>query len=438
MFLQENPWPLGTPEHAEWEEINARLLDPRRERRMARYLADQRLEAEGAAPEAPAPELLAVELARLGAAGVLFGPDCSQYQGRPSWVTVAGAGCAIGGYKVSEGATYTDPAHAYNRAAVPQAGLVPLAYHYMSPSSSPAAQADWYCNLVDPHALHALDVEAAKASPGLDVAGWVARYRTHYPTKPLVLYTNHGMWLYRSHVTEPWPAGVEVWHAGIADGRYTGATGSLGAEWAGIAGLSNSMAGLAAGACRLWQFTDHAAVPGVSGTCDGNAFLGTRAELEALATGADDVPLTAAEKQEIITGAGAEAARQVWGFLISSAWDGGKMDAASMLASAQRYAIEGGIAMKRPAGNGSPGTLTYGGGLLAMLTSVAQATDTLEASEAAEAALLSAITPGKLADAIVAKLGGGADAAQVKQAVLDAMREGMPTFNIVPEAAPPQ
>jgi GH25 family lysozyme M1 (1,4-beta-N-acetylmuramidase) len=443
MFLQQNPWHAGTPEHAEWAAINARLLDPARERRMARYHADQDTERRGGLRLTVPVAEHAEQLAALSVTGVLFGPDCSQYQGRPSWATVAAAGCAIGGYKVSEGRTYRDPAHAYNQAAVPGAGLVPLAYHYLYGSAEYAnhpelwaAQARWYCSLVDPHAIHALDVEAPMASPGLGVSAWVAEYRRHFPAKPLLIYTNHGQWLYRSHVTDRWPAGAQLWHAGISDGRYTATTGGLTTEWAGINGLSNSMTSLGAPVCELWQFTDHAAVPGVSGTCDGNAFLGSRAELEALATG-DDVPLTDAEKKEIIEGAGAEAAQQVWATLVNSPYHGRPLPAAQILGDAYRFAVEASYPVKRPPDNAKAGTPTYALQLLQLLGTIGANVDTLEASEAAEATALAALTPAALADAIAAKLGGSADTATVKAAVLAALAEGMPTFDIVAQPAKP-
>lgn len=269
-------------ERAELEAIAARLADPELERRNPR----NRMLAEtpGAVEEH------AVELDRIAGTGVLFGPDVSQFQGRVDWAKVRAAGCVFGGYKVSEGRTFQDPQHQANRAAVPAAGLVPLAYHYLYGSAeylrNPglwAAQASWFCSLVDPDAIHALDVEAALPSPGLGVAAWVAEYRKHFPHKTLIVYSNRGMWLNRSHVGDPWPTAAPGWHAGYRDGTYTTARGSLAAQWGATGSLSNSLASLGAPACRLWQFTDHAAVPGVAGLCDGNAFQGSLTDLRALA-----------------------------------------------------------------------------------------------------------------------------------------------------------
>jgi GH25 family lysozyme M1 (1,4-beta-N-acetylmuramidase) len=441
MMLQQNPHALDTPERTEWDDIFSRTLDPRRERRMVRHLADQQVQGGGTPLTPELPE----QLAGLSATGVLFGPDCSQYQGRPDWAAVAKAGCTLGGYKVSEGRTYTDPSHAYNRSAVPAAGLVPMGYHFLywsteySTAAMWAAQADHFCALADPDAIHALDVEmACAAGSHTDVDAWIAGYRRHYPRKPLIIYSNQGLWVNRARVATSWPAGAVPWHAGYRNGLYTRATGALTTEWAATGALSNSLAQLGAPDCQLWQFTDHAAVPGISGTCDGNAFLGTRAELEALATGDTDVPLTEAEKDELVI----RTATEVWQQGLNSAFDGKSYPAGSLLSNAHRYAAEASLPIKRPVGSSLPGTPTYALQLMGALAGLAQATDTLEASEAAQAvqlAALAALTPEKLADAIAAKLGGSADVAEVKEAVLDALREGMPTFNIVAEQpAPPQ
>jgi GH25 family lysozyme M1 (1,4-beta-N-acetylmuramidase) len=417
-----NPWPAGSREATEWDVIYTRLTDPRQERRMARYVEDQQAAEIGALrlalPAAEHAELLA----GLNAAGVLFGPDCSQFQGKPDWYSVRTSGCIIGGYKVSEGMTYTDPSHAYNRGAVPASGLVPLAYHYMSPTSPAPAQADFYCGLVDPHAIHALDVEAAKAAPGLDVNAWVKRYFEHFPHKTLVIYSNHGMWTARSHVAGGVPPGnVITWHAGYRDGAYTSAKGTLPTEWAAAGSLGDSMRQLGFPPAKLWQFTDHATVPGVNGTCDGNAWQGTLDELRALATGDEDVALTQADKDELVQ----RTAVEVWAHALKSAWDGSTPAAADMLASTQRYAIEGGWAGKRPPGNGAVGTPTFAAQLAQGVGATVAATDTLEASEAAEASVLKGLDLAGLADAIttrvLAGLSGSADAQLVKQAVFDAL-----------------
>lgn len=287
-----NPHRPGSPEHAEWEAIahapawHSRDLSTRR-----RALA--------AAAETRPAELLSADhaatLAHLAAGGVLLGPDVSQYQGLPAWATVKAAGCRIGWRKATEGRTFLDPSAEHNRAGIPGAGLTGGAYHFLYFSQEYAdkpalwgAQADWFARNVDASEGHALDVEAA-ASAGnhLGVKEWVAEYRRLFPGHPLGGYLNKSLWRNRSRIPYD-PADVfdYIWHAGIGDGYYTAATGSLPAEWAAVKTLSNSVAAMGYPVVNLWQYTDHAQVPGVGGTfCDGNAFQGGAAEYAALLTG---------------------------------------------------------------------------------------------------------------------------------------------------------
>jgi hypothetical protein len=401
-----NPWPAGSSEAEEFDAIVARLADPAQERRHARALVTR------LAPSQPVPERLP--------GNVLFGPDVSQFQGVVLWSQVRASGCRIGGYKVSEGRTYQDPQHQNNRRNAPAAGLVPLGYHYMSGvgyAGRPdlvAAQADWYCSLVDPAAIHALDVEAPAPAPGLDVDTWVARYFTHFPRKTLTVYSNHGMWTARSHVTSRVPAGrVVTWHAGVGDGYYTSASGSLAGEWAAASSLRDSMAQLGFPPARLWQFTDHAAVPGVNGLCDGNAFQGTLAELQALAGQTGDDHMSAADVADLK----AYLASDAFSNVVKAAVHGTPI---GRLTNPD----------KTPVTLGQVESATWG--------ALGSVDELSPQAVAAVASAVSAVLAGPLAGlpaAVAAKLGGSADAAVVKQAVTDALRESLPTFDIVAHPA---
>lgn len=248
----------------------------------------------------------AVHAEALSAAGVAFGPDTSEYQGQPAWGTVKASGCALGFYKVSEGRTYQDPSHQWSKARVPGTGLVPAGYHFLYFSAEYVdkpglwgAQAEFFASLVDPAAGHLLDVEAAAtAGHHLGVTEWVAEYRRLFPSHPLGCYSNLALWTNRSRMPyDPRDLFDYLWHAGVGDGFYTAATGTIPQQWAGTSKLTNSFAAHGFPACRLWQITDHAQVPGVGGSfCDGNAFQGSPAELKALITTGDaDMPLTDAE-----------------------------------------------------------------------------------------------------------------------------------------------
>jgi GH25 family lysozyme M1 (1,4-beta-N-acetylmuramidase) len=424
-------WAPGTLEALEWQEIADRH---------ARHFAEHghpipQGEAEGEQLRAAHVR----ELATLATSGVLYGPDCSQYQGRPAWGTVYSSGCRLGFYKGTEGRTFKDSSHDYNRAAVPAAGLVPGVYHflyysdeYANDPSLWAAQARWFVSVADPHALHFLDVEAAAtAGHHLGVREWVTEYRRLMPGHALGLYANRSLWANRSRVPYD-PAGLfnYVWHAGIADGRYTTATGSIAAQWAATSSLSNSFAGKGYPECRLWQITDHAQVAGVSGTCDGNGFQGTLAELRALiTTGTGDGSMSAEDvaalKAYIDSKVGGVPAA-VWSFPVGSAWeDDPAQTAGKALRSAQRYGIEGGYVGNRP-GTTTPtaasSLATAVGG-----AATAEALRSVAANATAQRQAIAAqLDPGRFAEAFIAKLGGAggtltADA--VKEAASEAFAE---------------
>jgi hypothetical protein len=129
-----NPFAAGTPERAEWAAIAAM---PSWHGRSIATRQTAIVTSRRDTPD-PDPEQLrghARDLLTLSSAGVIFGPDVSQYQGKPNWYSVRTAGLKFGIYKVSEGRTFLDPSCAYNKAAIPAAGLVAGGYHYLYYSS---------------------------------------------------------------------------------------------------------------------------------------------------------------------------------------------------------------------------------------------------------------------------------------------------------------
>jgi len=207
----------------------------------------------------------------------LLGIDVSGFQGRPDWRAVARSGLTFAIAKATEGATWTDHSYARNREEIPKAGLVAGAYHFLVTSSSAAAQADHFCRVAAPDAIHALDVEA----PGrLDVAGWVARYRTHYRDHPLVIYTGRDLW--RRSVEGNGSHWGPLWAAGASPNAYVPGTGSASALWAKVGSARSGLPWGGWTKATFLQFTARASVPGIAGHVDGDAFLGTREQLLAL------------------------------------------------------------------------------------------------------------------------------------------------------------
>jgi lysozyme len=225
-----------------------------------------------------------------GTIPALFGVDVSKFQGKPDWAQVTAAGVTFALAKVSEGRTYLDPSYTYNKAAIPAAGLVPGAYHYLYWSTAYktdadwGGQAEWFVQNADPNAIHALDVEMrAPAGQSLNVRAWVDRYRQLLPGHPLLIYTNLGLWRTVSRVAYDGAEFGLLWVAGYRPGRYVPDKGTLGEQWSHVTTSDDGgIPFLGWTSYTMMQFTDHAQVPGISGLVDGDAFPAGRAELLSL------------------------------------------------------------------------------------------------------------------------------------------------------------
>jgi hypothetical protein len=321
---------------------------------------------------------------------------------------------------------------------------VPLAYHYLFYSdeygNNPALwarQADLFIDNADPAAIHVLDVEAAATSGHhLGVREWVAQYRRRLPNHPLGVYANRALWENRSRMPYS-PAGLFdfVWHAGVGNGYYTSATGTIQAQWSAQGGLVNSFAAVGYPTVKLWQLTDHAKVSGVGGSfCDGNAFIGTLSELQALATGkaGDDMPLTDAEWTKlrgIVDDVVHDRLAQPW-VNADALVDDTKTQISPLQMIEQAYMRAPGRLMNAKIG----GTTVKD----ALLAAVAQ-TDTLEASEAAQSAALAGLNVDALATALAEKLTGGSgtlDAAMIRQAFDEVLTEKLPSVHLAVDQRP--
>jgi lysozyme len=207
---------------------------------------------------------------------MILGIDVSAYQGAVDWHAAHASGVVFAFAKASEGTTFTDSRFARNIAKMRTAGVVPGGYHFLTSTSSVAAQADHFCSLVDGHMIHALDVEGAH----LDAAGWVARYRHHFPKKTLLIYTGRDLWTRAgggdgAHLGPLWAAGY-VPNAYLKGASLQAIASRLGSHRGGVPFSGWTSA-------QFVQFTDDAHVPGVASGCDGNAFFGTLTQLQALA-----------------------------------------------------------------------------------------------------------------------------------------------------------
>jgi GH25 family lysozyme M1 (1,4-beta-N-acetylmuramidase) len=221
----------------------------------------------------------------------LYGIDVSEFQLRPDYAKVAASGISFVIARVGYGTSHPDASYlSFNKAAIPAHGLLPGAYHFLVAGQDAATQADVFCAAADPNALHALDVETTGHA---DVPGFMARYRTHYPEKPLAIYTGRDLWKNATGGINGALYGP-LWVAGYVPNTYVGALGSVQQEWPSVGKNSGGLPFSGWTSEVMMQFTDHATVPGINGGVDGDYFYGTADDFRSLITGAN-MPLSQAD-----------------------------------------------------------------------------------------------------------------------------------------------
>ena len=209
---------------------------------------------------------------------MLSGIDVSHHQGFVDWPRVDGAH-DFGLAKATEGTSFRDSRFAQNWAGMASTGLVRGAYHFLSPTSDPAAQARAFVSAIgDPRgSLCALDVEttASGGHPTSAMAhAFAAEFRRLTGGHRLLVYT--GRWYWHGILGNPFGADIgPLWHS-----AYSGSPGALYGGWDRF---------------TMWQWTSKGRVPGVGGNCDVNHFFGERADLLALTGVPVDTPTPSKE-----------------------------------------------------------------------------------------------------------------------------------------------
>lgn len=238
----------------------------------------------------------------------VFVIDISNWQddvNMSTWSAMNVRGCIA---KALEGMTGVDKQWANNKAKLLQMkgpNFIPGAYHYMNHVHPAADQCKAFLDLVPSDWIHALDVEA----PGpLDVDGWFAEYRKHYPDKTVLLYTNEPMWRQISKVgvidAASRYAPVQVWIAGAYRGAYQAGTDDFRKIWSRVpAGADGGLPQLGFEEYALMQYSGSAAVPGVRGDCDASVAgsVNVLKQLAAVNTQEKDMPLSTDDLNKIGT-----------------------------------------------------------------------------------------------------------------------------------------
>jgi GH25 family lysozyme M1 (1,4-beta-N-acetylmuramidase) len=184
--------------------------------------------------------------------------------------------------RCTRGTDYKDPTYDTFRAQATQQGKLFAAYHFLY-DGYPSVQAqNWAKAVGDLRIPCVIDVERSTAggNPNLGLAQRFASSVLEKGGKPGFLYLPRWYWTSLDSPDLTWweKQGWRLWASEYTLG-YT--KGTLGALWRKIdpAKHFQPYGGMTP---TLWQFTSSAQVSGYSAnTVDGNAFMGTRAELAA-------------------------------------------------------------------------------------------------------------------------------------------------------------
>lgn len=213
----------------------------------------------------------------------LYGVDVSAFQGKPDWTKVYAAGVRFGFAKATQGTTYTASSWAFDQDHMAGLqGFVPGAYHFLSSTDDPVAQARYFVGkLINPNAqMIGLDVERYKDSAGVvrkptaaQAKAWADEFRRLVPSHPLVGYIPKWYW---EEMGKPDLSFVDsLWASSYVSG--SGSPASLFSRT--VASQWSSYSGRTVG---LLQYSASGQVSGVDGLVDINAFKGTLQELETL------------------------------------------------------------------------------------------------------------------------------------------------------------
>jgi lysozyme len=199
----------------------------------------------------------------------LTGPDVSQFQGDVDWHEVRHAGHAFAFAKATEGKDFRDPRFSAERwQEMKAAGLRRGAYHFARAQAGrpPEVEAHHFLSTVEavggfaagdlPPVLDLEWVRGLSARQLQDwVAGWVHAVHKATGVKPII-YTGGPFWQQSMGASQD-NLGCPLWLAAyVKDPRPF-----IPAAWR-HAGLT------------LWQHTDKAACPGITGPCDMSRFRG--------------------------------------------------------------------------------------------------------------------------------------------------------------------
>jgi GH25 family lysozyme M1 (1,4-beta-N-acetylmuramidase) len=185
--------------------------------------------------------------------------DISHYQPTPHWDTVKAGGTLGVILKATEGTTYKDPTFDGRGIGAREAGLCVASYHFLRPGRI-AEQMAWYISIAEPAPGSRLVIDFEDPACTFEELEDAARW--------LLDNTDCEVTVYGSNVLVDACKGkssmilekTSLWQA-----RYSSSPPDVPDIWP---------------TWSLWQYTDKAAVTGITGPVDGNKWNGDPSQLE--------------------------------------------------------------------------------------------------------------------------------------------------------------
>ncbi|MGZ4113531.1 MAG: GH25 family lysozyme [Actinomycetota bacterium] len=216
----------------------------------------------------------------------LFGIDISHWQDAIDWTQVGSAGVQFVIAKATEGRTWDDPMYSTYRAGAAAEGIPFTAYHFAKPdltAGDAVKEADHFVDVAQlgpGDLIPALDIERTGGLTQEQLTQWILDWLNEVTARlgvrPMV-YTSPNGWENRTGDT-----------TAIADAGYTILWV---AHW--NVGLPTVPANDWEGnGWRFWQYTDCAAIPGISGCVDADWHAGTTLD-DVMIASPDSTPPTA-------------------------------------------------------------------------------------------------------------------------------------------------
>jgi GH25 family lysozyme M1 (1,4-beta-N-acetylmuramidase) len=202
----------------------------------------------------------------------LAGIDVSHWQEAIDFSKVVSSGVSFVIAKATEGRTFEDPMYATYKADASANGLAFTAYHFAKPDATPndaVTEADHFVDVAQLGPGNLIPVLDLERTGGLTqteliqwILGWLGRVTERLGVRPMV-YTSPNGWANRTGDT-----------TAVVDAGYTVLWV---AHW-GVATPTVPSAGWGGYGWTFWQWTNCAAVPGISGCVDADWHAGTSLE----------------------------------------------------------------------------------------------------------------------------------------------------------------